>query len=34
VALKAVLSEAETVLTPGERALLAEWLDKIWDTAR
>ena len=34
VALKAVLPEAEVGLTPGERALLAEWLDKISDTAR
>jgi AcrR family transcriptional regulator len=34
VALKAVLSEAETGLTPGERALLSEWLDRISDTAR
>jgi hypothetical protein len=32
VALKAVLSEAE--LTPGERALLSEWLDTIADPAR
>ena len=32
VTLKAVLSEAE--LTPGERALLSEWLDRIADPAR
>lgn len=29
VALKAVLHEAEADLTPGERALLSEWLDKL-----
>jgi hypothetical protein len=29
VALKAVLSEAEVEFTPGERALLSEWLDTI-----
>lgn len=34
VALKAVLSEAENGLTPGELALLSEWLDRISDTAR
>ena len=34
VALKAVLSEAETELTPGERALLSEWLDRIAASAR
>ena len=34
VALKAVLSEAEAGLTPGERALLSEWLDRIADPAR
>jgi AcrR family transcriptional regulator len=34
VALKAVLSEAEAELTPGERALLSEWLDTIADPAR
>ena len=33
VALKAVLPET-TELTPGERALLSEWLDKITDPAR
>ena len=33
VALKAVLSEAEAGLTPGERALLSEWLDRIADPA-
>ena len=34
VALKAVLSEAEAGLTPGEQALLSEWLDRIADPAR
>ena len=34
VALKAVLSEAEAGLTPGERALLSELLDRISDPAR
>ena len=34
VALKAVLPEAEAGLTPGERALLSEWLDRIADPAR
>ena len=34
VALKAVLSEAEAGLTPGERALLSELLDRIADPAR
>lgn len=34
VALKAVLPEAEEELTPGERALLSEWLDRIADPAR
>ena len=34
VALKAVLPEAETGLTSGERALLSEWLDRISDTTR
>ena len=34
VALKAILPEAEVELTPGERALLSEWLDRIADTAR
>lgn len=34
VALKAILSEADAGLTPGERALLSEWLDRIADTAR
>lgn len=29
VALKAVLPEAETELTPGERILLSEWLDRL-----
>lgn len=29
VALKAVLSEAEADLTPGERTLLSEWLDRL-----
>ncbi len=29
VALKAVLSEAETELTPGEQTLLSEWLDRL-----
>jgi uncharacterized membrane protein len=29
VALKAVLSGAETGLTSGERALLSEWLDRL-----
>jgi hypothetical protein len=33
VALKAVLSET-TGLTPGERALLSEWLDRITDPVR
>ncbi len=33
VALKAVLHET-TELTPGERALLSEWLDRIADSAR
>lgn len=34
VALKAVLPEAESELTPGEQALLSEWLDRIADPAR
>ena len=34
VALKAVLPGAEAALTPGERALLSEWLDRIADPAR
>lgn len=34
VALKAVLPEAEAGLTPGERGLLSEWLDRIADPAR
>jgi AcrR family transcriptional regulator len=34
VALKAILPEAEEELTPGERALLSEWLDRIADPAR
>ena len=34
IALKAVLPEAEEELTPGERALLSEWLDRIADPAR
>jgi hypothetical protein len=34
VALNAVLSEAEAGLTPGERALLSELLDRIADPAR
>jgi AcrR family transcriptional regulator len=34
VALKAVLPEAEAGLTPGERTLLSEWLDRLGDTAR
>ena len=34
VALKAVLPEAEEELTPGERALLSEWLDRLADPAR
>lgn len=31
VALKAVLSEAESKLTPSERALLSDWLDRLAD---
>ena len=34
VALKAVLPEAESKLTPSEQALLSEWLDRIADPAR
>ncbi|MGH3146974.1 MAG: TetR-like C-terminal domain-containing protein, partial [Rubrobacter sp.] len=34
VALGAVLDEAEGRITPGERALLSEWLDRIADPER
>ncbi len=34
VALKAILPEARVALTPGERALLSEWLGRVADTAR
>ena len=34
ITLKAVLPEAEAGLTPGERTLLSEWLDRLGDTAR
>jgi AcrR family transcriptional regulator len=34
VALKAVLPEAGDRLTPGERAVLSEWLDRLGDPAR
>ena len=34
VALRAVLPEAESELTPSEQALLSEWLDRIADPAR
>lgn len=34
VALKAVLSESEAELTPGERALLSEWLDRLGEPSR
>jgi AcrR family transcriptional regulator len=34
VALKAVLPEVTAELTPGERTLLSEWLDRIIHTAR
>src|ERR671916_1606362 len=34
VALKAILPEAGEEFTPGERALLSEWLDRIADPAR
>lgn len=34
IALKAVLPEAAVELTPGERILLSEWLDKLINSAR
>ncbi len=34
VALKAILPDVEDVLTPGERTLFSEWLDKLIHIAR